>query len=239
MRRIILAALLCVFAMPLHAADGPSPETGALQFIETLCSLEKIPSNDDAIRAVYMRGPAEALIAMEAAGESARAELKALKELLAARRPGMVTSFDGSVLRLDLAYTSADMKQSKKGTANIRLSYSSIIAQLRAYRPGDIELKGCALAGDTLVASVVMKNSTPPENTELTLKKGPDGYRLDLPPETIAQIRAGEGFLAKCGNHIRSARTDIAAGADDAIGIRVTRLVADLDAEKKALRDRK
>ncbi len=79
MRRIILAALLCVFAMPLNAADGPSPETGALQFIETLCSLEKIPGNDEAIRAVYMRGPAEALIAMEAAGESARAELKALK----------------------------------------------------------------------------------------------------------------------------------------------------------------
>jgi hypothetical protein len=235
MRRIILAALLCVFAMMLHAADGPSPETGSNRFIETLCSLEKIPGNDDAIRAVYVRGPAEALIAMEAAGESARAELKALKELLAARRPGMVTSFDGSVLRLDLA--SADKKES--GTATIRLSYSSIVAQLRAYRPGDIELKGCALAGDTLVASVVMRNSTPPENTELTLKKGPDGYRLDLPPETIAQIRAGEGFLAKCGNHIRSARTDIAAGADDAIGIRVTRLVADLDAEKKALRDRK
>lgn len=235
MRRVLLATLLCLLTMPLHAADGPSPETGARQFIETLCSLEKIPGDAEAIRAVYLSGPAEALIAMEAAGESALAELKALKELLAARRPGMVTSFDGSVLRLDLA--SADKKES--GTANIRLSYSSIIAQLRAYRPGDIELKSCALAGDTLVASVLMKNSTPPENTELTLKKGPDGYRLDLPAESIAQLRALEGLLAKCGNHIRSARTDIAAGADDTIGVRVTRLVADLDAEKKALRNRK
>jgi hypothetical protein len=239
MRRVLLATLLCLFTMPLHAADGSSPETAALQFIETLCSLEKIPGNPDAIRAVYMSDPAKALIAMEAAGETALAELKALKELLAERRPGMVTSFDGSVLRLDLAYTSADMKQSQKGTANIRLSYSSIIAQLRAYRPGDIELKSCALAGDTLVASVVMKNSTPPENTELTLKKGPAGYRLDLPPESIAQVRALEGFLANCGNYIRSARTEIASGADDAIGLRVTRLVADLDAEKKAFQNRK